>query len=392
MDRSKYGYEYWEQHHSDCELVHVIWTDYCGILHEKLVPADIFHRMYREDKKKSFDSSDLVPLTVGAAALITLPNGERPDKDQETCLLYGTQNLIPDYDTIQACIDSRSRATVFAELEENDPRVVLRWILQRDASNNKPQISAAVEFQFVLRSLTDGATHLPKSNGAGQNILQELAGLLRNHSHKATGLAMHSSEISDDGVITILPVMSDDLLTAVDNYYRIKRALVSMAALRGYRPSFFCALEDVPGATYSGTPHDVMCENKLSCRLHLICPPSEATKFAAGLITTGGQRPSVTAVYAFTKPNFLTYALRNEYEGPDLPEPRWMTWGIRNNETTINFPDGLDDQRLEFSDIDGMANMYLAAAAIAFLGQIGINRSFDLDHNLQGAYICSSDK
>lgn len=46
-DPPEYGYEYWRHHHSDCELVHVIWTGCCGILHGKLMPADSFARMFR---------------------------------------------------------------------------------------------------------------------------------------------------------------------------------------------------------------------------------------------------------------------------------------------------------------------------------------------------------
>lgn len=387
MDPPEYAYEYWRHYHSDCELVHVLWTDYCGMLHEKLVPADIFHIMYLEYKRQSSDLSDLAPLTVDAEVLITLPNGERPEC-REAVSFNGTTKLTPDYGTIQACIENKSRATVFASLDAKDPRVALKEELNSNDPYNDSCIGAAVEFQFVLRSLTNEAAHLAESNGLGQDILQELAKLLSGHNYKAAGLAIRCSEISDDGVITILPVMSDDLLTAVDNYYRIKKALVSITAPKGFRPSFFCALEDPPGVKYSGTPHDVMCENKLRCRLHMAFSPSKVTKFAAGLLTVEPPSPSGAAIYAFAKPNFLTYEICGEYGRIYSSIPRWMTWGIKNNYTVLNFPDGLNGHRLEFSDIDCMANMYLVAAATASFGHNGIDRSLDLKHSIQGRFIC----
>lgn len=373
MDPPEYGYEYWRYYHSDCELVHVIWTDYCGILHEKLVPADSFGRMYRKHAYNIFDSDDLMPLTVSGAPLTSLPDGksaaERIYPSYEVC------NLTPDYDTIQPCIDNRSRATVFAKVEVGDgpladPREILKEVCEGLGSGKERKIRASLEFQFVLRTLSDGNLYLPNGDGPAQDILQKLARALRTHGLSATGLSIRNSDVSRDGVITIALFMSDNLLEATDNFYRVKRTIQSIASSEGWRPSFFHASEGLSGAAFSGTPLNVMCKNQLRCRLHLAAHTSgkHARDFAAGIMEAEEETSANPSVYSFAKPNWLTYGQRRQYRGDLSPEREWMTWGVRNSKTTINFPEGCEAGRLEFGDIDCMANMYLVGAAIVTLG------------------------
>ena len=147
MDPPEYGYEYWKHYHSDCELVHVIWTDYCGMLNEKLVPADSFDRMWRKHAYNLPDSDDIIPLTVSAAALTSLPDGK--SAAEEIYPSYKTFKLIPDYYTMQPCIDSRRRATVIARVEaggdyEADPREILKNVCNRLGSSDEEKITASL--------------------------------------------------------------------------------------------------------------------------------------------------------------------------------------------------------------------------------------------------------
>lgn len=372
MDPPEYGYEYWRHYHSDCELVHVTWTDYCGILHEKLVPADSFGRMYRKHAYNLFDSGGLTPLSVSAAALTSLPDGK--SAAEKIYHSYKMCRLIPDWDSIQPCINSRSRATVFAKVDVGvgalaDPREILKEVCKGLCSAMGKKISASLELQFVLRDASNGKLHLPRGDGPAQDVVLKLAQALRTHGHSATGLSIQSSDASMDGVITIALFMSDNVLEAVDNFYRVKRALQSIASSAGLRPSFYYASEDVSGAAFSGTPFDVMCRNRLSCRLHLaLASGKEARNLAAGIMEAEDDASTGASIYAFARPNWLTYAQRRQYRGDLSPQCEWMTWGIQNSSTTLNFPDGCAGRRLEFGDIDCMANMYLVVAAIATLG------------------------
>lgn len=388
MDPPEYGYEYWKHYHSDCELVHVTWTDYCGILHEKLVPADSFSRMYRKHAYNIFDSDDLIPLTVSAAALTSLPDGK--SAAEKIYPSYSVCNLIPDYDTIQPCIDNRSRATVFAKVEVGDgpladPREILKEVCKGLGSGKQQKIRASLEFQFVLRDLSDGKIYLPDGDGPAQDIVQKLSQALRTHGLSATGLSVHNSDISVDGVVTMALFMSDNVLAAVDNFYRVKRALQSIASLENLRPSFFYASKNVSGAAFSSTPLDVMCRNKLRCRLHLAHTSAKsACEFAVGIMEAEEETSANPSVYSFAKPNWLTYGQRRQYRGSLSPEREWMTWGVRNSKTTINFPDGCEIGRLEFGDIDCMANMYLVGAAILILGTRRIAHPVALENIPQG--------
>lgn len=380
MDPPNYGYEYWKDYHSDCELVHVMWTDYCGILNEKLVPAEHFNKMYRKHAYKLSDCDDLTPLTVNGTALTNLPDGHPPgdpNRFPHKKLWFNSSrvcDLVPDYDSLQSCIDSRSRATVFAKVvkkpdDQVDPREILKEVCGELRATEEQNIRASLEFQFVLRGMSDDKLHLPKSDGPAQVIAQKLAQALKSHGHGSKGLSIQSIDISRGGVVTIALSMSDNLLEAVDNFYRVKRAIHSIASLENLRPSFFHAWKRVSGIEFSGTSYNVMCENKLHCRLHLaLTNGTQACHFAAGIMDTeeGLKYPSI---HAFSKPNWLTYAQRGGYQGDQSPKSKWMTWGVGNSETTINFPKGCDSGRLEFGDIDCMANLYLVVAAIAILGR-----------------------
>lgn len=377
MDPPRYGYEYWKDFHSDCELVHVMWTDYCGILNEKLVPADSFDMMWRTHAYDQSASDDFIPLTVSAAALTSLPDGK--SAAEKIWPSYKTLNLLPDYDTIQPGIDSKTCAAVFGKVMTSnsefdiqyDPREVLKGVCRKHGfDQGELKIKAALEFQFVLRKLSDGGLHLAKSDGPAQAIVLKLIQALRTHSYGGTGFSIRSSDISVDGVVTIALSMSDGTLEAVDKFYRVKRALESITRPGGLRASFFCPLEDVSTATFSGTPLDVMCGNKLRCRLHLALGPGwEATKFAASIMESDVGATSNPSIYAFCKPNWLTYRQRWQYQGDETPTLEWMACGIRNSKTTINLPNECESRRLEFGDIDCMANMYLVVALIAGLGK-----------------------
>lgn len=135
-----------------------------------------------------------------------------------------------------------------------DPREVLRDVCWLIGSRQERKIRASLEFQFVLRRLSNGKILLPKGDGPAEDIVQQLAQALRTHGHSATGLSIRCSDISMDGVVTIAFSMSDNVLDAVDNFYRVKRALQSIANLEGLRPSNFYPSEDVSGAQFSGTP------------------------------------------------------------------------------------------------------------------------------------------
>lgn len=396
MDPPEYGYEYWRYYHSDCELVHVIWTDYCGILHEKLVPADSFGRMYRKHAYNIFDSDDLMPLTVSDAPLTSLPDGK--SAAERIYPSYKICNLTPDYDTLQPCIDNRSRATVFAKVEVGDgpladPREILKEVCEGLGSGKERKIRASLEFQFVLRTLSDGNLYLPNGDGPAQDILQKLARALRTHGLSATGLSIRNSDVSRDGVITIALFMSDNLLEATDNFYRVRRTIQSIASSEGLRPSFFHASEGVSGAAFSGTPLNVMCKNQLRCRLHLAAHTSgkHARDFAAGIMEAEEETSANPSVYSFAKPNWLTYGQRRQYRGDLSPEREWMTWGVRNSKTTINFPEGCEAGRLEFGDIDCMANMYLVGAAILTLGTRRIAHPLALEDIPQGILASSTN-
>lgn len=381
MDPPNYGYEYWKHYHSDCELVHVMWTDYCGILKEKFVPVETFDRMYCKHAYKLSNSDGIVPLTVSGATLTSLPDGNSTNESYPSCKIG---NLIPDYDTLQPCIDDRRRATVFAKVDFGEGRQADAREILKATYENDQKVSASLDFQFVLRGLSDDKIHLSKSDGPAQIIVQKLAQALRSHGYGAKGLSIRSIDFSRDGVVTIALSLSDNLLEAVDNFYRVKRALQSIASHEKFRPSFFYASENVSGAEFSGTSHDVMCRNRLHCRLHLsLTDGTQACDFAAGIMDTEEGLEHQT-IYAFSRPNWLTYAQRIEYQGDQSPESKWMTWGVRNSKTTINFPDGCESGRLEFGDIDCMANMYLVVAAIAFFGRQRIGSARTLENIPQG--------
>ncbi|KAL1864122.1 hypothetical protein Daus18300_007902 [Diaporthe australafricana] len=257
MDFPGQRYKQWRDSHPDCKLVHVIWTDLCGILHEQMVSAYSFHNMYLKDVEKLPDAAEYIPLTVSDSSVSTLPDGTRGD--DRAFESYETCELVPDYDTVQSNIDDRTHATVFAHVgmpAPPDPHQILKTISECMDLNygGKCDIAAALQFQFVLRNRDDN-----KICNDPTHVGEKLVEVTSNHLYNATGLAISSCKILNDGVVTVQLEKSHDLLTAVDNFYRVKRVLRSIAAGKGLRLSFFYAAEDDPGAAHTAhSPADAV--------------------------------------------------------------------------------------------------------------------------------------
>ncbi|KAI3392536.1 hypothetical protein diail_5547 [Diaporthe ilicicola] len=349
-----------------------------GFVLTDMVAAHSFHNMFRKDVEILPDAAKSIPLTVGATSLTTLPDGTPVASHHYRS--YVTAKLVPDYDTVQSGIDKRTHAAVFAHVDMPglaDPRQVLKTTLERLEYGTEYEMRAALEFQFVLRYISDNEVCVDPIW-----VAEELVEVTSDHLYGDTGLATSSCKISSDGVVAVQLEMSEDLLAAVDNFYHIQRALKSIAARGRLRLSFFYATETDSSTTSltHGSPHEAMCKNRLNSRFHFVHPSAEfAGQFAAGILEVDHEYPRDAGAYVFATPNWLTYDQGLGTDESSTSPDVFMTWGIRNSETSINFPDGCGGRRLEFGDVDSTANMYLVAAALSELGADGIDNSSKLE-------------
>lgn len=334
--------------------------------------------MYRKDVEKLPDAAESIPLAVSAASLTTLPEGT-PGGNQHYPPSM-TFKLIPDYDTVQSNIDDKTHATVFAHVDTPDPadpRQILRKISEMlDLQyGRKHEMAAALQFQFVLRHRDSNRISNDPSQAVEKMVVK---------SNQFTGLAISNCKISNDGVVTVQLETSHDLLTAVDNFYRVKRTLDSIASRKRMRLSFFYAVEQDPGSApmAHGIPPDAVCRSRLHFRFRFVQPSAElAYLFAVGLLECYRECSCTSSIYVFARPHWSSYVYNLGHKGHKGHKGRqsrdaFLIWGNRNSKASINFPDGIKGRCSEFSDIDGTANMYLVAAALSVLGRDGlINRA-----------------
>ena len=161
-----------------------------------------------------------------------------------------------------------------------------------------------------------------------------------------------------------------DPLTAVDSLICAREIIGSEASKHSMRATL------VPKASAAGT----------GAHVHVSMLPSEPHRaFLAGILK------QLPAILAISLPNITSYdrVADSEWSGGKIccPAPpsfisdqdlgTWVTWGTQNREAPIRYISG---SRYEIKCVDGLANPYLALAAVLGAGLQGVFDSEPLTH------------
>ncbi|KAA8645795.1 extracellular developmental signal biosynthesis protein FluG [Aspergillus tanneri] len=144
-------------------------------------------------------------------------------------------------------------------------------------------------------------------------------------------------------------------LDAIDSLLTARQVIVSVAEKHNLRAT----LHPRPFPSAAGT----------AAHAHVSITPSAKTteeSFLAGLMT---HYPSVMA---FTLSNEESYS---RVESGLWAGSEWVAWGTQNRETPVR---KIAKGHWEIKSLDGLANMYLAMAAVLAAGWVGVSRGLEL--------------
>lgn len=340
------------------------WLDYVTSLRLRIIPIklalDIFH------KQKS------IGITKAVLGLI------HQDSMVPTFLPVGEYELIPCFEGLRLG-ERGGYATVQGEFHEKDgnevaidPRSALRRIVQRA---KKQDISFLVGFElevvFMTSSIVDGARVYGKdpvshghtwSNASAlrnpdiMNVIEEILAKLERSEIDLQQFHPESAPGQYEFVTGPLPP-----LEAVDALLATQDIIYSVAEKHSLK------------ATLAPKPYPMACGT--GAHVHIsISPEDQHPSFYAGILK------HLPAIAAFTYSNAVSY---DRVQDSVWSGGRYVTWGTQNRETPLRKVEG---SHWEVKCMDGLANKYLALAAILGAGLQGMLDKHPMTHK-----DCASD-
>ncbi|KAI9905088.1 hypothetical protein N3K66_001617 [Trichothecium roseum] len=345
----------------------VFWCDYSAGIKCRLIPLSLVKARLRRGE----------PVTVAiikASLGGLLPN----DRMVPGVSAVGGYLLVPDWSSLRAG-PTRGQITCVGEFREKDgsavaacPRTALRSVLGRAEEEHGLEFILGFEIEFTVMEMDPA--------GSGQYVA------VRNHGHQWS-TARNLADWGRPGAFaSVLDDLADDLaaadigveqlhvesapgqyevvlsaapaLRACDNYLVARQIVEAAAARSGFRVTMHPKLyPDAPG-------------NAAHVHMSISSPFGDDANlyepFYAGVLT------HLRAVTAFTYASPVSYerAADSSWAGG-----RWVAWGSENRETPLRKCQG---GHWEFRLLDGMANPYLALAAVLGAGADGVGRGTGL--------------
>jgi glutamine synthetase len=266
-------------------------------------------------------------------------------------------------------------ATVQGEFRERDgteavlcPRSILRRTVRvAKVHDLEFLLGFEIEIVFLSRSPTDHHP-LKLSNSYahawssarglhGSKMLDMLNDIYDTLSESGIDLEQWHPEGATGQYEFVLPPLPP--LEAVDTLIHAREIIATVAANYGLRAT----LHPKPFADQCGTASHV----HLSISSAIGEQQEVYESFYQGILT------SLNEIVAFTYSNPVSY---DRVKDGFWAGGRWVAWGTQNRETPLRKIEG---SHWEIKCIDGLANMYLAVAAIIVAGTQGVKYKLELD-------------
>lgn len=332
------------------------WVDYTATVRVRILPI--------KNALEMFSQGNCVSVTRAVLGLV------QTDAMSDCHRATGKYDLYPSFESL--CLGPRPgyamvQCGISDGLEKPAPacpRSSLRTIVER-ANHQGISFLVGFEIEVVFMCCEVGSKEvaystLPSSQGQAWSS----ARALENHSvMDVVESVMDQLERSGIGIQQFHPesgagqfefVMDPlDPLTAVDSLICAREIIGSEASKHSMRATL------VPKASAAGT----------GAHVHISMMPSKPHRaFLAGILK------QLSAILAITLPNVTSYdrVADSEWSGGT-----WVTWGTQNREAPIRYISG---SRYEIKCVDGLANPYLALAAILGAGLQGVLDSEPLTH------------
>lgn len=339
------------------QWLRIHWCDFGSILRCHVIPVrEVLNRL---------DNRQAITVTITKAALALSPH----DDPIPGAAQVGSYNLVPVWSSLRfgpipghlSCLGE------FKEKPDSTPihlcpRTVLRTTLDR-ARQQELEIQLKFELEFAVMKQnpdTESAEHhiAVRNDGHGWSTARGLSNWGRKGSFNSI-LDEVKSRLERGGVSVerlhvkfgpgqySITLGELEALQACDTYLLARHFIESTAAEHGFR------------VTMHPKPFPGFPNNAVHVRIS-VDPPGSRNSFFAGILD------HLPALTAFTNASPVSYTSEGESH---WMKPCWVGWGTENYTTPLCKS---DEDYWEFRLLDGLANPYLALAAILSAGANGV--------------------
>ena len=334
------------------------WLDYVTTPRLRIIPIKLALDMFHKQKS--------IGITKAVLGLI------HQDSMVPKFLPVGEYELVPCFEGLRLG-EREGYATVQGEFHERDgsevaidPRSALRRIVQRAMKHDITfLVGFELEVVFMTSSIVDGARVYGKdplshghawSNASAMrnpkimDVIEEIMMKLERSQIDLQQLHPESAPGQYEFVTGPLPP-----LEAVDALLATQDIIYSVAEKHSLK------------ATFVPKPYPMACGT--GAHVHMsISPEDKHPSFYAGILK------HLPAIVAFTYSNAASY---DRMQDSVWSGGRYVTWGTQNREAPLRKVEG---SHWEMKCIDGLANKYLALAAIFGAGMQGMLDNQPLSH------------
>lgn len=344
--------------HPDVEYIWMQWIDYTATVRVRMFPIREFARIAQSQRR----------VGISLAVFRMLQDDFVTTEGSTTGQFYLEPDLDSLYPNGAMVSPAAPSATVmtFWRSETNDPmdecpRTTLQNIVNKLYVEHQIDILCGFEIEVVFLQLvapTDEATgrttaYRPATtNHSWSQMTSEtrrmvplLEEVVRTLASMGIELQQFHAESAPGQFEFVLPPASP--LKAVDALFAARQVVVAVADRHGLRATLHP--RPIPGSAAS------------AAHVHLsIHPPTRQDAFLAGILS------HYSAVVAFTLAQNASY---ERVKSGFWAGSEWIAWGFQNRETPVR---KIGPGHWEFKSLDGLANPYLAVAAVLAGGYLGL--------------------
>lgn len=334
-------------------IVWMQWVDYTATIRVRMFPIREFQKIVKGQRR----------IGITLAVLYMLQDDTLAPRGIATGQFY----MRPDLSSLRKNAALKSNSATVMTFWEDDKGEQLegcpRTTLQRVVTALNPiQVSLGFEIEVViLRRHLDGrwiplTTNHSWSNVTSdirQNALEFLEEIVTTLASIEIHIEQFHAESAPGQFEFVLPPAPP--LEAIDTLLKARQTIQNVAELHGYRATLYPRPYPFAAGTASHAHFS-------------ISPTTEEESFLAGILA------HFSAITAFSLAQEVSYerVASGVWAGSE-----WVTWGTQNREAPIR---KISSGHWELKQIDGLANMYLAMAALLAAGYLGIAHSLTLTH------------
>ncbi|KAJ5820342.1 hypothetical protein N7474_005933 [Penicillium riverlandense] len=350
--------------HPNVEYIWMQWVDYTATVRVRMIPIHEFARIAQSQRR----------VGVSIAVFWMLQDDFVAPGGSTTGQFY----LEPDLDSLYLngamTTPAAPSATVmtFWRSETNDPmdecpRTTLQNIVDKLHAEYQIDILCGFEIEVIFllpAATTDDATgrtteYRPATTNHSwsqmtadtRRMVPLLEEIVRTLASMGIELQQFHAESAPGQFEFVLPPANP--LKVVDALFAARQVVAAVADRNGMRATLYP--RPIPGNAGS------------AAHTHLsIDPPTRQDAFLAGILT------HYPALVAFTLAQDASY---ERVESGVWAGSEWVAWGFQNRETPVR---KVGPGHWEFKSLDGLANPYLAVAAVLAGGYLGLKADMPL--------------